>query len=250
MEHLTEEQLVAHYYGDADAPMQAREHLIDCAQCSTQFDTMRRVLQLVKEAPVPERSEEYGTEVWNRLRWKLGSERRRNRWLSVVAVAAMFAFAFFAGVLWRGGRNSVMAPGSTPEASLQTPGATNAATDRLVLVVVGDHLEASERVLLEVANADPGREVVVEGDRATDLVLANRIYRQTASQRGDERVATLLADLEPILIELSNAGTTLEGKKLAEIQKRIESKGLLFKVRVMGAQATDQARPVAHTDTL
>jgi hypothetical protein len=249
MEHLTEEQLVAHYYGDLDAAGEAREHLIDCAQCSSQFDMMRRVLQLVKDAPVPERGEEYGTEVWNRLRWKLGSDRRRNRWMSVAAAAAMFAFAFYAGFLWRGGRTSVIAPAGTQAAHLQA-GASTEATDRLVLVVVGDHLDASERVLLEVANADPSRETTIDGDRTSDLVAANRIYRQTAAQRGDERVATLLADLEPILIELSNAGTKLEGKRLAEIQKRIESKGLLFKVRVMGAQAAEEIRPAVHTDAL
>ena len=63
-------------------------------------------------------------------------------------------------------------------------------------------------------------------------------------------MATLLADLEPILIEISNAGDKLEGDKLAELQKRIESKGLLFKVRVMGAQTTEQIRPTAGADTL
>ena len=249
MEHLTEEQLVAHYYGDADAPAVAREHLIACAECSSQFNVMQRVLQLVKDAPVPERGDDYGTEVWNRLRWKLGSDRRRSRWLSTAAAAAMFAFAFYAGFLWRGGRQGVITPAGTPAPHLAS-GASNEATDRLVLVVVGDHLDASERVLLEVANADPRQEVMIQGDRTSDLVTANRIYRQTAAQRGDERVATLLADLEPILIELSNAGTKLEGKKLAEIQKRIESKGLLFKVRVMGAQAAEEIRPAVQTDAL
>jgi hypothetical protein len=249
MQHLTEEQLVAHYYGDADAPVTARGHLIECRDCSSQFEMMRRVLELVKDAPVPDRGEDYGTEVWNRLRWKLGSERRRNRWFSVAAAAAMFAFAFYAGFLWRGGRSSVIAPAGTTAPNLQA-GASTEATDRLVLVVVGDHLDASERVLLEVANADPRSEVTIQGDRTSDLVSANRIYRQTAAQRGDERVATLLADLEPILIELSNAGTKLEGKKLAEIQKRIESKGLLFKVRVMGAQAEEETRPAVKTDAL
>ena len=99
--------------------------------------------------------------------------------------------------------------------------------------MVSDHLDTSGRVLLEIANAGPGSELATETRRAGDLVTANRIYRQTAQQRGDERIAQLLSDLEPILVELANAGTSLDGKKLADLQKRIEAKGLLFKVRVM-----------------
>ena len=38
-------------------------------------------------------------------------------------------------------------------------------------------------------------------------------------------------------LELAHAGSSLEGKKLADLQKRIDSKGLLFKVRVMSAPA-------------
>ena len=251
MQHLTEEQLVAHYFGDAEARSDTREHLSQCAQCAQQFDMLRRVLELVKESPVPDRGEDYGTQVWNRLRWKLGSDRRRG-WKTLVAAAAMLAIAFFAGVLWRANDHSedIAVVQTATTATAPQPVVKSEATDRLVLVVVGDHLDASERVLLEVANADPNRAFLVGSERTSDLVSANRIYRQTAVQRGDERVATLLADLEPILIELSNAGDKLEGDKLAEIQKRIESKGLLFKVRVMGAQAAEEIRPVVRTDAL
>ena len=254
MQHLTEEHLVAHYFGDADARSDTREHLAQCAQCAQQFDTLRRVLELVKESPVPERGEDYGTQVWNRLRWKLGSDRRRRGWTTFLAAAAMFAVAFFAGMLWRGNNHTediVAVQTATATATTATqPAIQPESTDRLVLVVVGDHLDASERVLLEVANADPNRTFLVGSERTSDLVSANRIYRQTAAQRGDDRVATLLADLEPILIELSNAGDKLEGEKLAELQKRIEAKGLLFKVRVMGAQAAEQLRPIKPADTL
>src|SRR5205814_859917 len=54
--------------------------------------------------------------------------------------------------------------------------------------------------------------------------------------RGAQRIAALLSDLEPILVELSHAGKTLSPDELASIQKRIDSKNLLFKVRVMSAQ--------------
>jgi hypothetical protein len=114
-------------------------------------------------------------------------------------------------------------------------------SDRILLLVVGDHLDSTESVLLEVANADPQKNLDIENERrrAGELVATNRIYRQTATQNGNERIASVLADLEPVLIEISHAGTTLSSNELAELQKRIEAKGLLFKVRVISAETSN-----------
>ena len=99
MQHLTEEQLIAHYYHDGDAA--DADHLDTCDECRSQFETLRDVLALVDQLPVPERSAAYGEEVWTRLRWKLGSERRRSRvWSTIAAIAAALAIAFIGGALW------------------------------------------------------------------------------------------------------------------------------------------------------
>ena len=246
MQHLTEEQLVAFHYRDSDAPATASQHLGACGQCARQYDVLRQVLALVNEAPIPERGDGYGAEVWTRLRWKLGSRARRRRWQSLVAIAAMLAIAFVAGQFWRARQGSIPAIATTtnPAAPVAPAASGDDAAGKLLFVVVNDHLDTSGRMLLEVANADTT--IASQPARAGDLVAANRIYRQTAEQRGDGHIAQLLSDLEPILVELANAGGSLEGKQLADLQKRIESKGLLFKVRVMGApaDATEVARPI------
>jgi len=245
MQHMTEEQLVAHYYHDDDAPAAAASHLLECAECRAQYETIRRVLTLVGDAPVPERGEQYAGEVWTRLRWKLGARKRRMQWTSFVAAAAVLAIAFFAGVWWhsRSARNApeIVARNGAPASAGAVPAKAGAplaaaASDRVLLVVVGDHLESSERMLAELANANPKKDFDVSSGRAADLVASNRMYRQTAATRGDQRIAALLSDLEPILVELSHAGKTLSPDELAAIQKRIESKQLLTKVRVMTAQ--------------
>src|SRR5436309_3299526 len=76
---------------------------------------------------------------------------------------------------------------------------------------VADHLDQSERMLLEVANADRNRplDMSESSKRAEDLVESNRIYRLTAAQRGETRIAALLADLEPVLLELAHSGKSL-----------------------------------------
>jgi hypothetical protein len=263
MQHLTEEQLVAHYYHDADAPAGAVDHLRECSECRTQFETIQRVLSLVNAAPVPDRGEDYGSHVWNRLRWKLGRNERRFNWAAISAIAAAVAMAFFAGLLWRSRPEShpVTAtiahttPAIQPVATTTEDEHAEPKVDRVLLYVVSDHLESSERVLLEVVNATPGRafDNSNQQKRAEDLVSANRLYRQTALQKGDDRLADLLADLEPVLIDLSHAGTTIRGDELRDLQQRIETRSLLFKVRVISAQTGgggESAVPPAGTQTL
>jgi hypothetical protein len=235
MQHLNEEQLVSHYFHDDEAPAAAESHLASCAECRAQLETIHRVLTLVAETPVPERGDEYADQVWTSLRWKLGARRRRARWTSLVAAAAVLAVVFSLGIWWRG--HGGQAPSPVLTASTGQAGAPVLHNNnRVLLVVVSDHLESSERMLAELANANPKRDFDLSGDRTAELVSSNRIYRQSAEHNGDQRIATLLSDLEPILVELSHAGKTLSPGELASIQKRIESKGLLFKVRVMSAQ--------------
>lgn len=248
MQHLTEEEQIAHYYHDA-GPASAGEHLAACEECRTLFNALCNVLALVGQLPVPEKSASYGDELWTRLRWKLGSDRRRSRvWGTIAAIAAALAIAFIGGALWhsrtRQQPQAIIAH-AAPAHVAQPAGIASASKDRLLLVVVSDHLDSSERMLLELSNADPrhSMDVSSESKRAGELVASNRIYRQTAARRGETRIASLLSDLEPVLIELSHAGSTLSPDEIAALQKRIDSKGLLFKVRVVSAQVGGNEAP-------
>jgi hypothetical protein len=248
MQHLNEEQLVLHHYHDDDAAAPVAQHLAECEQCRAHYETLRRVLALVNELPIPERGEGYAEQVWQRLHWKMGGERRRIRWQSLLAAAALVAVAFFAGQLWHARNIAPSVPaGTSPTATI----AQQPTRDRVLLIVVSDHLDSSERMLTEVANANPRRSFNVSGERkrAEELVASNRIYRQSAAGSGDARVAMLLADLEPILLELAHADDKLMPDELVSLQKRIESKGLLFKVRVVGAQVGGREVPAAQKGT-
>jgi len=251
MQHLTEEQLISHYYHDGDAAF-AEEHLKACDECRGQFETLRKVLDLVDQLPIPERGDAYGDEVWTRLRWKLGSHRRRSVY-GWMAIAAALIVAFIGGILWHArttqqiGRPQAIVAHYAPAPAAQPAAIASASKDRLLLVVVSDHLDSSERMLLEISNADAKHplDVASESKRAGELVASNRIYRQTATRRGETRIASLLSDLEPVLVELSHAGSTLSPDEIAALQKRIDSKGLLFKVRVVSAQVSGHEAPAS-----
>lgn len=245
MQHLNEEQLVLHRYrddnGDATA---AEQHLNACGECRAHYDTLCRVLDLVDDLPDPQRGDDYGTEVWNRLRWRLGRRERMRIWPALSA-AAMIALIFLAGVWYARSKAATSASQQVAAGKAQAVSQQAAGHDRILLVVVSDHLDSSERMLLELANADSTRGLDVTGERrrAVDLVSQNRLYRQTAKQHGDERIAALLSDLEPVLVELAHADDHLSPAELTSLQKRIESKELIFKVRVVSAQVGGHEAP-------
>jgi hypothetical protein len=243
MQHLTEQELVLHHYHDEDSPAAAAQHLAACDVCRAEYNSIQRVLALVDEMPIPERAEGYGEQVWTRLRWKLGSPRRQNTWRSLLAAAAIIAIAFFAGQWWQA-RN--VAPANV--ATINNAAAKVSQSDsqnRILFVVVTDHLDSSERMLMQVVNSDSkrGLDLTSERGRAEELVASNRIYRQTAQQRGNDRLATVLADLEPVLLEIAHSDGKLSPEEAASLQKRIDSKGLLFKVRVISAQTSGHEAP-------
>jgi len=241
MQHLNDEELIAHHYRDADAS----PHLDVCADCRAQYATLCGVLALVDSLPVPERDPE---QIWNRLRWRLERRRRRTwQWIAGIAAALVLVFLAVRPEI-RNQKPELVATATTQQPN--NPTTQQPANNKVLVYVVGDHLDAAERVLAEVANADPkkGFDVAEEQKRAEDLVDANRIYRQTATRRGDARIASLLSDIEPILVELSHSGAKLTPGELTSMQKRIDSKNLLFKMRVMSGSRA--AEPGPHVNSL
>ena len=251
MQHLTEQELVLHHYHDEDSPASVADHLAVCDLCRAEYNSIRGVLALVDEIPTPERGDDYGEKVWSRLRWRLGSNRRHvGSWQSLLAAAAVLAVAFFAGEMWHARSGGALRDGKSARAT-STAGATltpAGSQNRILFVVVTDHLDSSERMLLQVANADAARglDLTSERGRAEELVASNRIYRQTAAQRGDDRLANVLSDLEPVLLEIAHSDGKLSPEEAAALQKRIDSKGLLFKVRVISAETSGQETPAAQ----
>ena len=77
MKHLSEEQLVSHYYGELDDPLEAVKHLEICDACQTRFAALDRDLSFLKEAAIPDRPKDYGQQVWQRLAAKTQSDPSR-----------------------------------------------------------------------------------------------------------------------------------------------------------------------------
>jgi hypothetical protein len=235
MNHVSERDLAV-YATAAGLPAEIREHLADCASCRATFESFRSTIDLVSRAErLPELPDSYGRDVWRRVAERLPRKTPRSwpaffspRRLAFAAVFALVLVAtFLAGRFWR----------------IEQPAPLSAGVrERILIVALGEHLERSQAILIELANAPAGSslDVTNEQARASDLVAANRLYRQTASQSGDRAVATVLEELERLLLDVAHGPSKLSPEDLATLRQRIETKGVLFKVRVIGSNMRER----------
>jgi anti-sigma factor RsiW len=239
MNHLNEEQFVLYYYGEQSEGVE--DHLGACEHCRDAYHTLQRVLNSVDSLPVPERGADYEAQVWRQVSEKLprkGSFASRwFTWKPLVAAAAMAVLvvaAFLAGRTWH-----------TPGAS-HGPGvmADSQVRERVLMVAVGDHLERSQTVLVELSNAGApssgALDISYEQRAAEDLVESNRLYRQTAMSAGDAATANLLEELENVLLDIAHSPSEVSEKQLEDLRREIEGRGILFKVKVFGTQVQER----------
>jgi len=242
MNHFGEEQLVLFYYGESAESAAIESHLGECEACRDEFRALQRVLNTVDSAPVPERAAEYGSEVWRRIEKRIAPKldprsRRsfRHWWIWAPAMAVLVIGAFMAG------RLSYRAqPAGAPAVAAVS---NQQIRERILLVAVGDHLERSQMVLAELSNAPEGKgklDISDERQMAADLLDDNRLYRQTAAATGEKGVASVLDDLENVLMEIAHSPSEVSNQQLDDLRQQIQNRGLLFKVRVLGSQVREQ----------
>ncbi len=66
--------------------------------------------------------------------------------------------------------------------------------------------------------------------------------RQTAARAGDASQAALLDELERVLLDIANSPSNISSGDLETLQRRIESEGLLFKVRITSTDVREKGQ--------
>jgi hypothetical protein len=261
MKHLNEQELVEYRYADAAERTEAAQHLHECAACRAEYERLERVLAAVDAVPVPEPAADYETQLWRKIAPRLEAKKRGFDWsalrewlaprrlVPVGAVAVLIIGAFIAGRYWPKTTSDINFAGKTPQPAQQQ------VRERILLVAVGDHLDRAQTVLLEISNAEADGtgntakrgevDISAEQERAESLLGANRIYRQTAEHSGNNTVANVLDELEPVLMDIVHSPSKVSGSELAELQKRIDDQGLLLKVRVLDSSVRDKTKTPA-----
>jgi anti-sigma factor RsiW len=238
MKHVTEEELIAYREGIAGQRAVISEHLAACEECRGELERIEAVLAALDTLPVPEPGADYGRQVWREIAPRLAEKPGRwwqvwlepRRLAAAGAVVALIVAAFIAGRFTKG---------LNPPDNIANQ---EQVRERILVVAVGEHLGHSERMLVELSNAAPDspaqKEVNISAEqrRAEDLLQENRLYRQTALQEGDAGLASVLDELERVLLDVAHSPDEVTPAQLEAIQKKIEARGILFKVRVVNKE--------------
>lgn len=235
MKHLSEEELVERYY-DRDAGADGA-HLEECAECAVAFAALETDLAAMHGGAVPERGENYGEQMWARVepalplrsvpqtkKWNLGLWRG----LAFAAgCAALVSVSFYGGRIYEDWQHRSTQAQNRPPAPPAAP--------RVVVVVLGEHLDRSERLLVELKHADPDSPELVKPltDEARGLLAANRVFRDEAQRNGDPALTKVLTHLDQVLSEVANRRGRLDAATLDRIRTEMNADGLLFEVRVL-----------------
>jgi hypothetical protein len=239
MTHLTEEDLILHYYNEAAGPAAVEEHLDACLECRAAFSSLKRVLNAMDALPAPERAADYEEVVWRRLMATklLPNPQKPNFWRSPWIRWPILGLALASALI-------VALLVVRPPAKAPVREAVQMAVppqERVLRLTVGDYLDRSGIVLTELANAADGRTVDIsaEQERAAGLLAECRLYRQTAVRTEDQVVAGVLDELERVLVEISHAPSRLDAVQAQELRERLRSDGVLFRIRILSSTVRD-----------
>jgi hypothetical protein len=238
MNHISDEEMVELYY---DEPMHAcKAHVKSCRQCAAQFAEFKRSMDAMVSQGVPQRSADFGDRVWQSLRPQLTPYENKTpgwgiwaNWRAAALVAGcaiVLAAVFVGGRYWERVSTKITAVASNP----QRP-------QRVVLVVLTDHLDRSERMLVNLEHAGLNDRIdnAQLQSEARELLASNRLYRVTASNAGDPELAGALDRLQGVLAEIAN-DPKLSAADIERVRKDMNTKGILFEIRVLRSRSSDQ----------
>ncbi len=245
MTHLKEEELLGYRDGEQKDRERIANHLRECTECRDELVRIERVFTALGAVPLPDPGENFEQRMWQQIAPQL-SEKPVKWWAgfftpgrltAAAALAAAITLAFFAGRVTKRNEPSMGAAD------------TNKVRERVLVVAVGEHLDRSEMVLMELENASPGDQgnstvnLSSTQHRAEDLLEENRLYRETALRQGDQAMASTLDELERVLLDIANSPDSVTSAQFESLRKRIEDRGILFKVRIVNEDLRKRNKP-------
>jgi len=259
--HPTEDDLILHFYGDGEAADETRvdAHLNACASCQATWVEFRETMQMIDAAHVPEPGTGFERVVWARLQPALADIRpRRASWLAwprVLAPIGAMAAVVVAGVvtvrLVTPAASHVFAPTgaalSTGATAALDPKAAALQRERVLLTALSGHFDDAQLVLTELLNAPEGTDADFSfaHQMAGELVASGRLYRVTAEENGNVRLAAVLDDLETVLTDVAQTPDRMNASDLQSLRARITNSNLLFKVQALANDVRERQKTLA-----
>lgn len=263
MKTIRDDELVLYHYGDGlDAERRAEiaAALADDARLSQRLAHLRIVLDAAALDRVPEPDPALSGRIADAVFARAGvaatpatpplvmaavatraeeprrfSRRRASaRWLGgALAASLLLGVGFYAG------------QHSAPPAPALAIAQDALSAERIYRATMANHLGSTRRALLTAVNNDEGALAEGNAEIARALLDEHRLYLAVAQRRGDRRLAVLLQELEPILIELANPTDAGDISSRKGLEGFVEHQDLIFQVRA--AEAGLSARSTTRT---
>jgi hypothetical protein len=265
MSHLTDEAMMELVYGEAEDAAALERHLDACGQCEEAYSVLRSDLAGVDRVEAPARDDGYGDRVWaaiapalpeyrpafepayrpaHRQNVKQSLWRLHGLWKGLgyaAACALLITGAFYAGRQWEHRKQPpALVAKQAPEPKAKQP---------IVVVLLDDHLDRSERFLVQLKHADVDSTALVSPMReeAKSLLAANRVCRKNLAESKDPELSSALDHLDRLLAEAANEPGGLNARNIAALQDEMNADGLLFEVRVLRSRITHRKGGAAGT---
>jgi hypothetical protein len=244
MKKISDDDLTLLYYGEQNDPALAAS-VAASPELTARFDALSAELNHVDSFAPPERGDDYGADVWRRISPRLAAERKKPAefWKALLSVlgqprfslAGALSLAMVATLAFMLGRQGTE-PGNSMPTDLDATATTVLSemdTGRLLTSSVSGHLEQLNLALTQFVNLPETS--AADAGRATDMLVANRLYRQAAVSQGNHQLAAFLSELEPLLIELAYEAHKTSPATRDRMKQEVRN-SLLFRVRVMHRQ--------------
>jgi Putative zinc-finger len=230
------------YFYDELAPAERaafEAHLSSCSACRAAVAELEEIRSALAPMRVEgARSDFEWRAFMRRLDARLDAEaapaRRIHTGVLVAAgIAATLAIGVVTGVLWQ--RERVRDRALPQPGAIEVSGGEDSDESRRSREAAIEHLDRAKIVLLGLANKDAGAVSVddwsYERSLAASLLPDTRLLRLTALEDGDGEMASLLSDLEVLLLQTSFSAEP-NRETLARLQRYINRRDLLVRTEL------------------
>lgn len=250
-----QEDLILYALGELEGPeREALERALrEDAGLRAELDDLRRSLELVSAGAPGEPDPSYWRSFYSRLRPNLDRTPLWRRILNafipdsgfrlagaIGTIAIMFIVAGV--VIWQ-----FIADHEPADDTVRQSSVIIKRTQGYLQHIIGDHLERTRLLLQDLVNIrsdGPGAQLLLADTRERgELLLSdNRTYLLAAEREQDEKIQSLLNELDLVLVEIANMQPDSAEYRLPSLKRVIRSKNLLIKIEIINLDQAD-ARP-------
>lgn len=242
--HLTDNQLILLYYREPLEEAGLDGHLAACADCLARLESLTRLLAVVSHDDIPEPAGDFESRLTANVlaaaknqeeRGRILPFRRVTRFLAAgAALAACLILAFSFG----------RQLGRVEEQALSS----EQTQERVLLTALGEHLGRSRVTLVELKNREfTDADLLELRAAAENLVTASRLFRAAAERAGEGQIAGVMEETERLLVRFSAATDGEARSELDGLRKRVDSRDLLFRLRVMEAKVEQREKDISSS---